>query len=444
MTVTQVIRHPYQAASCDDIVGVVTEAASSLPGGGDPPTSIVLISQQGDRHEIYPPVAWYSYAIAWDSYHNWLIFSDGDKLARMRSNGTQIQTLPLTGSNFSNWYYFTTQDQRWWVMSHGIDLIKLNPVTLERQLLLENVHFYSSNAIATHLFQNQLVLTRHRDDKHLYWLDMETGATRQLPEGDFIGWSPDGKWILYANYHAGKFYLHRIPPISGHPELVMSVRAGYSHGIELWAWTPDHKQALVQVDFHVVQIDWETLHAQIAAQVFPESSFISWTTTPNILLFDNNWGAHSDGPHLSYLDLTTGISTPIGLTDGTSKFGAWLPDHQHFVISAAPPTPQWRGEYDLYLASSSDDTILPITNLAGDEIFVAWLPCRADSFIFYNSNNGQSLHRVNLDGTGLQQLTDGPYDIFNTWLALPDLNWHPLPLAIGGLLTTLASFIRRR
>lgn len=83
--------------------------------------------------------------------------------------------------------------------------------------------------------------------------------------------------------------------------------------------------------------------------------------------------------------------------------------------------------------------------MIGSETFVQWLPCRDDGFVFSSfQNNTKTLYRVNLDGTGLQQLTDGPYDIFNTWLALPDLNWHPLPLAIGGLLITLASFIRRR
>jgi TolB protein len=113
---------------------------------------------------------------------------------------------------------------------------------------------------------------------------------------------------------------------------------------------------------------------------------------------------NADGTHLTQL-------TYNSLTNSTP---AWSPDGNRIAFDSNRKPPPDINQYDIYLMNTDGKQVIKLTTQgAGDPI---WSPdSKQIAFDTLGSTAGSVISLMNVDGTGLIKLTDGPTDIDPAW-----------------------------
>jgi len=242
----------------------------------------------------------------------------------------------------------------------GVDAGKPEKINVSQKMMATNDHALSwdGNKIAiTGITPPMPAKIRSAADIHnpLFIMNMDGSDAHEIHLGWLHGWSPDGKYVVYVQYHVDNFDIYRIN-IDGSGELLMTTNKAQDDGPEYsadgkwvyfcsnrsgkWdAWRmpaggagPDDKLAErithgtdTQDWFPHISADGEWLYTISYPIDHPEHTYIGDGIKIKLLRLEKGVGAKG-------AELTT-VSTFFG-GQGSGNTGGWAPDSQKFAWTA--------------------------------------------------------------------------------------------------------------
>ncbi len=270
---------------------------------------------------------------------------------------------------------------------HGYDIFTMNEDGSNAMRLTTSLFSYSSPKWSPDGSKIVFKSTKNRtsETSPIYVLDLTTRIITQIAEhGQGATWSPDGKRIAY---------------------------------------TKDPRCGGLCPDRDVFILDLETGEEENISGNLPTNEGVSSWVQEDVLLITS--ADTTDNPEgdseLYFVNFKTG--SRIRLTDNEVRDGGAKvsPNDSLIVYSSFTGT-----DWDLFIMNADGSNKRNLTN---DERFfnnwAAWSP-DGSAIIFQASNEAetgsrdiQNLFIINVDGTGLTQLTDGPYTFRE-----PDWRWN--------------------
>ena len=211
----------------------------------------------------------------------------------------------------------------------------------------------------------------------------------------FPSWSPDGSKVAF-NFVSGKTGIYTVHADGSHLQRVTAGGTDYHP-----TWSADGSALVFTRAFNLYEVKTAGGRARALTHI----------TTPGVSAAAPAWSP--DGRHIAFqlagsraalvvLDLGSGTLTPLGVGGSPS----WSPDGKKIVF-AAPG--------GLKIAGLDGRTVRTLVQGDGP----SWSPDgRKIAYWWRTSGAGprSAVYVVNVDGTGKQQVSTGPYDATPTWL----------------------------
>lgn len=265
--------------------------------------------------------------------------------------------------------------------------------------------------------------TREDDDvRQIHVVDTDGSNHRQLTTVESMVqsnrvWSPDGTQLAYISNRNRQGNIYVLNADDGSDERLVATSSSLMYAL---AWSPDGTQIAVTASTREGTDEIFVVAArggELRRLTFGWGSFPAWSPDSTRIAFR---GEREDGTDIYVIDVASGVEQRL-TTHPTPDFNArWSPDGMQIAfLSYREPD----GAQRLYLMNADGSDVRSVTDM--NAASPDWSP-DGTQFVFVSGvdEGGQypnpEIFIVNVDGTGLQRLTDNPEVDSNP-------AWRPVP-----------------